>query len=106
MALSTPVQEVMSSPVVAATPDMSLDECCQRFKDNQIRRMPVVDESGACCGIGSQADIALHAPEHEVAEVLRDVSKTHWATLAAFAVGQQFEKPARLSAGCSSLAVR
>lgn len=75
MAPTTAVQEVMTSPVVTASPDMSLDECCQKLEDNQIRRMPVVDESGACCGMVSQADIALHAPEHDVAEVLRDVSR-------------------------------
>lgn len=78
MAASTPVREVMSNPVITATPEMSLDDCCKTLEENQIRRMPVVDGSGACCGMVSQADIALHAPEHETAEVVRDISRpTH-----------------------------
>lgn len=37
--------------------------------------MPVVDESGACCGIVAQADIARKPDEREVAEVLNEVSE-------------------------------
>lgn len=70
-----PVREVMSAPVVTATPDMSLDDCCQVMEDNQVRRLPVVDESGACCGMISQADIARHASEDATAQLVRDVSK-------------------------------
>ncbi|WPZ16394.1 CBS domain-containing protein (plasmid) [Nitratireductor rhodophyticola] len=72
---STPVREVMSSPAVTATPDMDLDDCCSTLEENQIRRVPVVDEKGACCGMVSQADIALHGSEHETAQLVRDVSK-------------------------------
>lgn len=75
MAPSTPVRDVMSNPVITASPEMSLDDCCKTLEENQIRRMPVVDENGACCGMVSQADIALNAPEHEIAEVVRDVSR-------------------------------
>jgi len=42
---------------------------------NQIRRVPVVDQSGRCCGIVSQADIANAAPTEETAEVLKQVSE-------------------------------
>jgi CBS domain-containing protein len=72
---STPVREVMSNPVITANPEMSLEDCCKTLEDNQIRRMPVVDENGACCGMISQADIALHASEHETAQVVHDVSR-------------------------------
>jgi CBS domain-containing protein len=71
----TPVREVMSSPAITANPDMSLDECCRVLEEKQIRRIPVVDGGGKICGIVSQADIALHATEHETAELLRDVSR-------------------------------
>lgn len=71
----TPVREVMSSPVVTVKPDTSLEDCCATMEENQIRRVPVVDESGGCCGIVSQADVAEAAPEHETAELVRDVSR-------------------------------
>jgi len=70
-----PVREVMSSPVVTVTPETSLEDCCRTLEENQIRRVPVVDRSGACCGMVSQADIARHAPERETAQVVRDVSR-------------------------------
>src|SRR5262245_54985618 len=57
----TPVSEIMSSPVITTTLDSSLEDCCAALEDNQIRRVPVVDSRGRCCGMVAQADIALHA---------------------------------------------
>lgn len=65
----------MSSPVVTTTPEASVEDCCKTLEENQIRRVPVVDESGGCCGMVSQADIAQRASEHEAAEVVREVSR-------------------------------
>jgi CBS-domain-containing membrane protein len=45
------------------------------MEENQIRRVPVVDASGCCCGIISQADIAKSADETETGEMVREVSK-------------------------------
>lgn len=67
--------DCMSSPCVTVTPEMSVEECCRVMEENQIRRVPVVDERGACCGIVAQADIARHAPEQEAAEVVKVVSR-------------------------------
>ena len=71
----TPVRDVMSSSVVTVTPDTSVEDCCKALEDSQIRRVPVVDESGKCCGMVSQADIAQHASEADTAQVVRDVSR-------------------------------
>jgi CBS domain-containing protein len=68
-------RDVMSSPVIAATPDMSVEAAGNLMAENQVRRLPVVDERGACCGIVAQADMALNAPIHETAEVVREVSQ-------------------------------
>lgn len=73
--LDTPVSEIMSTPAVTATPETTVEDCCATLEENRIRRAPVVDESGSCCGIVAQADIARNAPEHETAEVVRDVSQ-------------------------------
>jgi len=72
--LGLKAKDVMSSPVVAVSPGDDLDACCQTMERNMIRRVPVVDASGRCCGMLSQADIAEQAPEQETAEVVRQVS--------------------------------
>lgn len=74
-AADVPVREVMSSPVVTADPETGLEECCHSMEENQIRRLPVVDQSGKCCGMLSQADIARSASEHETAQLVRDISR-------------------------------
>jgi CBS domain-containing protein len=67
--------DCMSSPCVTVTPEMSVEDCCQVMEDNQVRRVPVVDENGACCGIVAQADIAQHASNQETVRVLKGVSQ-------------------------------
>ena len=79
-------RDCMSSPVVTVTPDTSVDDCCNTMEENQIRRVPVVDGGGGCCGMVAQADIALNADEHETAEVVQDISRP---TRAASDVGTQ-----------------
>jgi CBS domain-containing protein len=71
-------RDCMSSPAVTVTPETALDECCRLMEENQLRRLPVVDESGCCCGIVSQADIARNASEDNAGEMVKEVSqKTH-----------------------------
>jgi CBS-domain-containing membrane protein len=65
----------MSSPVVTVTPETSVDDCCKVMEENQVRRVPVVDESGACCGMVSQADVAGRGSKEETAEVVKEVSR-------------------------------
>jgi len=69
------VRECMSQPVVTVTPETDLDACCRIMEENMIRRIPVVDRSGACCGMISQADIVRSLPENQVCEVMREVSQ-------------------------------
>lgn len=68
-------REVMSRPVVTVSPETTVHECCQVLESNQLRRIIVVDELGACCGIVAQADVARSAPKEETAEVVRAVSE-------------------------------
>jgi predicted transcriptional regulator len=62
---------------------MSIEECSRILEANQIRRVPVVDASGCCCGIVSLADIALRARQSIVAEVVKEVSEPSAAASAA-----------------------
>jgi CBS domain-containing protein len=73
--LQMKARDCMSSPVVTVTPQMSIEECCRIMEERQLRRVPVVNERGTCCGIVAQADIALKAGQSEAGEVVKDVSR-------------------------------
>lgn len=68
-------KDVMTSKVVTVTPETSVADCCNLMEQQQIRRVTVVDDSGSCCGIVAQADIANHADHRKTAEVVQEVSK-------------------------------
>ena len=67
--------EIMTEPVVCVNEDTTLDAVMGVMEENQIRRVPVVDASGCCCGIIAQADVALNARQGQVGELVREVSK-------------------------------
>jgi CBS domain-containing protein len=73
--LQMKARECMTTPVLTVTPEMSLEECCRIMEERQIRRVPVVDERGSCCGIIAQADIALKTPQNQAADVVKDISR-------------------------------
>ena len=81
--LNLKVADCMSKPCVTVTPDMSIEECSRIMEENQIRRVPVVDTGGACCGIVALADIALHAKKSVAGEVVKEVSEPTAAASAA-----------------------
>jgi len=83
--LDLTVADCMSKPCVTVTPDMAVEECSRIMEENQIRRVPVVDADGSCCGIVALADIVLHAPRSVAAEVVKEVSES---TAAAAAIGK------------------
>ena len=67
--------DCMSEPVVTTTADMDVEECARLMEQYQVRRLPVVDERGACCGMIAQADLATKAPHDIAAEVVEKVSE-------------------------------
>ena len=67
--------QCMSEPVVVVNEDTTLEDVLAVMEENQIRRVPVVDASGCCCGIISQADVAECATEDQTGEMVREVSK-------------------------------
>ena len=70
----TTAGDCMSAPCVTVRPETSLEQCCGVLEENQIRRVPVVDEIGNCCGIVAQADIARHASKEQAAEIVQEIS--------------------------------
>jgi CBS domain-containing protein len=81
--LELTVTGCMSTPCVTVTPEMSEEECSLILEANQIRRVPVVDALGSCCGIVALADIALHTRRSMVSEVVKAVSEPSAASSAA-----------------------
>jgi CBS domain-containing protein len=81
--LDLTVADCMTKPCVTVTPDMSVEECSRIMEENKIRRVPVVDAGGCCCGIVALADIALRAQKGVTAEVVKEVSEPTAAASAA-----------------------
>jgi CBS domain-containing protein len=67
--------EIMTDGAVTVTPETSLEECSNLMEKNQVRRVAVVDQNGACIGMVAQADIAINAPSKTTAEMVQEVSK-------------------------------
>jgi len=74
-ALELTARDCMSSPSVTVSEAESLDAGLTAMEESRVRRLVVVDEAGRCCGIVSQADIALHAPKRKTAEVVKEISE-------------------------------
>ncbi len=74
--LEMKVNDVMTSGVETVEPNTSVEDCCNLMEEKQIRRVVVVDDSGGCCGIVAQADIAIKAEENQTAEVVQEVSRS------------------------------
>ncbi len=66
--------DFMSAPAVTVSDDATLQDCASLMETAQIRRLVVVDESGRCCGVVSQADIAREGAD-VAGEVVHEVSK-------------------------------
>jgi CBS domain-containing protein len=69
------VEHYMTQPVITVRADAPLEEVVSTMEKHQIRRVPVVDDRGCCAGIIAQADIAWTGAEHDVAELVREVSR-------------------------------
>lgn len=72
---SSLVGEAMTTEIFSVSPDDFVFEAIRLMGDKQVRRIPVVDESGALAGIIAMADVALEMEdEREIAETLEEIS--------------------------------
>jgi CBS domain-containing protein len=69
------VADLMTRIPVTCGPEYTLDECLELMQENQIRRIPVVNNRGRCIGVVAQADIGLQAPAAQVAKTINEISK-------------------------------
>jgi CBS domain-containing protein len=66
---SATVRDVMSSGRIATCrPDEDLDRVMETMANEQVRRIPIVDERGSLVGIVAQADVVLKAKDDRKAE--------------------------------------
>ena len=69
------VDEFETPDLIAATPDMSLEEAADMMSENQIRRLPVM-ENGSLVGIVTLGDLVLADGEEQLAgHALHEVSR-------------------------------
>lgn len=64
----TAVREIMSSPLVVATPETSIDECMAMMTDRRIRHLPVV-EGGEVVGVISIGDLVKFTSKLQAFEI-------------------------------------
>ena len=63
-----PVREIMSSPLVVATLETTIDECMALMTDRRIRHVPVVDE-GNVVGLVSIGDLVKFKSKLQTFEI-------------------------------------
>jgi CBS domain-containing protein len=73
-AQSTTLGEIASTDIATVSPDDDLDRALEVMGSKQIRRLPVV-EGQRLIGIVAQADVARHAEETKVGDVVEDISR-------------------------------
>jgi CBS domain-containing protein len=81
---ATRAEEVMSTDVYTARPHDRVVDVIRKMGDKQVRRIPVVSESGNLRGMVSMGDIAVETEaDRELAEALEDISResSFWGKL-------------------------
>lgn len=70
-----PVQDIMTVDPLFGDPEMNVDDAVRIMSDNQIRRLPIVDD-GQLVGIVSLGDLATKPDlKDEAGDVLSEVSE-------------------------------
>jgi CBS domain-containing protein len=74
----TRVKDTMSPNPRCCRPEDTIEAVERIMAEEQVRRVPVVDERGACIGMIAQADLALNeqaASDSEVGKVVERISE-------------------------------
>jgi CBS domain-containing protein len=70
-----PVREVASRELIKINAEEDLSSALQLMANQQVRRLPVVDDDGRLVGILAQADIAREAKDKDSGQMLQDISQ-------------------------------
>ena len=71
----TPVRELMTEEIISVRIDDDCDDVASRMSEEQVRRLPVVDENDRLCGIVSLGDLAREGASDTAEEALEGVSE-------------------------------
>jgi CBS domain-containing protein len=74
--VTTRAEEIMSTDLYSAKPNDRVVDVIRKMGDKQVRRIPVVSDSGRLLGMISMADIARETQEdRELAQALEEISQ-------------------------------
>jgi CBS domain-containing protein len=74
-ARTTRAREAMSQQLICCFEDQDVCEAARLMRDNQVRRLPVLNQDDLLVGVVALADLAIHGPKEEVAAALAGVSE-------------------------------
>lgn len=66
---TTPVREIMSSPIVYTTPESSIEECMAVMTERRIRHLPVLDERQDVVGVVSIGDVVKFQSKEQSVQI-------------------------------------
>ncbi|MGI8905895.1 MAG: CBS domain-containing protein [Candidatus Sumerlaeaceae bacterium] len=72
---NTPVEQVMSAPMVTIGPEATANDCQKLMEENQVRRVLVADKDGKCIGVVAQADIARALSPSDAGATVQEISR-------------------------------
>lgn len=74
--LELTARDAMTDSVFTVREDSDAEECFNLMEEKQVRRVAVVDNNGAVCGIVAQADVAQYGSNGDAAELVKKVSES------------------------------
>lgn len=74
--LESVAEDVMTTPAKVVKMNLSIEDCCELMEEEQVRRLPVVDDQENICGIISLADIATKIDSERLSSTLKSLSVT------------------------------
>ncbi len=66
-----PASQFMTSPVIAVTPDDTLERAAELMAENQIHHLPVITVEGVLVGMVAQSDLGRRMTNREFGQMAR-----------------------------------
>ena len=65
----------MTTDVFVAKQDSEIEECLQTMEKHHVRRLPIIDDKRAVCGIVTLSNLAEFLPAPTVGEVIKEITE-------------------------------
>jgi CBS domain-containing protein len=69
------VREIASTDLVTVGPEQDVAEALRLMAQNQVRRLPVVEQDGQLVGVLAQADVAQEADPVQTGRMVEEISE-------------------------------